>query len=264
MDSFCFYTYVYLDPRKPGHYCYKDVCFLFEPMYVGKGKGKRYLFHLDSLNSKKNQLFKSRLSKVLSEVAKEHFIGYIVLVRDKTSEQEALDFEMSLILEIGRYNTQTGPLVNLTDGGDGVSGGHWKVPGKKLTEEHKKKIAAGGLGRKHSEETKNKIAVSHKGEKHPMFGKKYSEQVRRTMSKAHKNLKHSEQTKVKMSKAQRGEKSVKAKLTAKQVCQIHMLLKLNLKVKDIAGMYSISTGVIVSIKAGNTWKDIHSLFQSRS
>jgi desulfoferrodoxin (superoxide reductase-like protein) len=258
-----FYTYVYLDPRRPGHYCYKDVCFLFEPIYVGKGKGRRYLFHLDSLNGKRNQLFKSKLSKVLSEVVKEHFIRYIILVKDKVSEQQALDFEMFLIREIGRYNTQTGPLVNLTDGGEGVSGGHWKVPGKRLTEEHKKKIAAGGLGKKHSEETKNKIAVSHKGEKHPMFGKKYSEQVRRTMSKAHTGLKHSEQTLHKMSEAQTGEKSIKAKLTTKQVCQIHMLLKLGFKTKAVSEIYKMSTSAIIGIKTGKHWENIYSLFQSR-
>jgi hypothetical protein len=28
----CFYVYVYLDPTKEGHYCYYNVCFLYEPI----------------------------------------------------------------------------------------------------------------------------------------------------------------------------------------------------------------------------------------
>ena len=41
-----FYVYIYLDPRKPGRYCYEEVSFLFEPIYVGKGKNNRYKTHL--------------------------------------------------------------------------------------------------------------------------------------------------------------------------------------------------------------------------
>ena len=43
-----YYVYIYLDPRKPGKYYYPnmDVCFLFEPFYVGKGKNKQMYSHL--------------------------------------------------------------------------------------------------------------------------------------------------------------------------------------------------------------------------
>lgn len=41
------YLYIYLDPRKPGKFTYsKQVSFLFEPIYVGKGTGDRYLAHI--------------------------------------------------------------------------------------------------------------------------------------------------------------------------------------------------------------------------
>lgn len=55
------YFYVYLDPRKPGRYCYKDISFLYEPLYVGKGKNKRYLVHIKSLKNHCNTHFKNKI-----------------------------------------------------------------------------------------------------------------------------------------------------------------------------------------------------------
>lgn len=35
-----YYTYVYLDPRRPGNYEYGNFLFAYEPFYVGKGTKK--------------------------------------------------------------------------------------------------------------------------------------------------------------------------------------------------------------------------------
>ena len=62
-----FYVYVYLDPRKSGKFSYKTVSFLYEPIYIGKGKDRRYLIHLKLLKNKQKSHFKNKLLKILLE-----------------------------------------------------------------------------------------------------------------------------------------------------------------------------------------------------
>ena len=47
-----FYTYIYLDPRKPGKYEYGDYAFEYEPFYVGKGSNGQWLSHLKIAKNK--------------------------------------------------------------------------------------------------------------------------------------------------------------------------------------------------------------------
>lgn len=161
-----FYTYIYLDPRKRGHYCYRDVCFLYEPVYVGKGQDTRYLMHLkyDDKNHN-NNYFKNKLSKILAEFSKQEMQNYILIFRESLTEQEALELEKELILKIGRATLRLGPLTNLTEGGDGLS------------------------GFEHSEGTKQKISEKMSGENNPRFGIEHSnatkQQISETLIKTH-------------------------------------------------------------------------------
>jgi hypothetical protein len=75
-------------------------------------------------------------------------------IKEGLTEQEALDLEQSVIRSIGRH--PHGPLVNMTDGGDGVTG--W-VPSV-LT---RSRIAAAKIGQTHSLETRRKMSVAGKG-----------------------------------------------------------------------------------------------------
>lgn len=105
-----------LDPR-PIYYVYVLFDWLGVPRYVGKGHGLRYLKHSyssDRSNWLKNE-FIERTWIMFEEIP-------AVIVQDKMSETEAFELEELLIKALGRLNMSTGPLVNMTDGGEGMAG----------------------------------------------------------------------------------------------------------------------------------------------
>lgn len=117
-----FYVYVLLDPRKPGNYEYGPLKFKYEPFYVGKGKGKRDTSHFRQGNLKKDEA-RYRNTKRMNKIRKIIEAGFMPLpvrIKSNVIEVTAFKFEVRAIELIGR-GTQ-GPLVNLTDGGDGASG----------------------------------------------------------------------------------------------------------------------------------------------
>lgn len=95
-----FYTYVYHDGPTP--------------IYVGKGKGKRAHSHLKKSH---NPFLKNKLAKMKRE-GREPRIQII----DAPGEAAAFEMETLLIAMIGRHDLGTGPLLNLTDGGEGLAG----------------------------------------------------------------------------------------------------------------------------------------------
>jgi len=120
-----FYTYIFLDPRKPGLYNYENYSFQFEPLYIGKGNGRRISRHFSNLNPKHdhNKLKSRKLKKILKNLSKEDFKkNYIIKIKENATEKEAFELETKLILLIGRIDLKTGPLANLTNGGDGPAG----------------------------------------------------------------------------------------------------------------------------------------------
>jgi hypothetical protein len=83
------------------------------PRWVGKGQGSRIVSTVrpDSSNYMKNA-FISRTTSILGEVP-------CVKVRTHLTEDEAFEIEQALIKTIGRRCKKTGPLTNLSAGGDG-------------------------------------------------------------------------------------------------------------------------------------------------
>lgn len=185
------YVYVYLNPLKPGKFQYtlpsgKTVTFDHEPFYIGKGKNKRAYNHLavSAQNSPKNNL--------LRKIAKAGLKPIIKISASRVSDRVAQAAEINLILGVGRRDQKKGPLTNLTDGGEGMSGHtptaatkakmrashigrpHSKehtakvsarLKGRKLTDEHRAKLSAAKKGRTLSAEHKAKIAAAGRGRK---------------------------------------------------------------------------------------------------
>lgn len=115
--SYIYYVYAYL--RSDG-----------TPYYIGKGKGKRaYQDH-------------GQTPKLPSDISR------IVICESNLSELGAFALERRLIRWYGRKDIGTGILRNMTDGGEGWSGG------------------------KHSDAAKKKVSDSRMGEKHWFYGKK--------------------------------------------------------------------------------------------
>ena len=177
------------------------------PVYVGKGRGKR------------DQLSRRRNAKINALIA---FGGTLppVKVRECLTETEAYAAESALIAFHGRADLGQGTLLNLCDGGAGVSNlaaearakistalrGHLPSPqcraalsaatkGKPLSPETRAKMSAARLGKPKSAEHRAAISEATKGKpKSPeaiaktaaaKIGKKHSPETRAKMSAAH-------------------------------------------------------------------------------
>lgn len=137
-----------------------------EVFYIGIGDKKRPYKKVG-----RNKLWTNIVNKYGYEVQ---------ILKEGLSWEEATELECILIDYYGRRDLGTGPLVNMTDGGEGV------------------------LNYTHSEETKKRLSKAHKGKKH-------SEEHRLKVSEAHTGKKRSEEHKAKMSEVNKGEKNPRAR-----------------------------------------------------
>lgn len=152
-----FYTYIYRDPSRQ-----------HEPIYVGKGHARRAWHHL---KRKGRHPFVQRL-----RCMRKNNIDPSIEIIDALDESHAFLMEECLIQIIGRKDLGRGPLLNLTDGGDGVSNPSVDTrikigsanKGRKRSLETIEKIRINGIrpsfkGRHHTDETKDKISNANTG-----------------------------------------------------------------------------------------------------
>ena len=232
-----FYSYVYLNSRKPGNYKYGGCKFPFEPFYVGKGCGDRFKPSSKIGGKWGNKYLKNKMKKIGLDNIMIEFLG-----KNMTNE-EACELEKEIISLIGRWDLKTGPLLNMTDGGEGSvnisesqrkklseiqtriakhgsDSPRWGIT-YKHTPEAREKIRQAGIGRIQSRETRAKISKAHigmkpsketrekisrkireitkRGSEHPSYGKKHSEETRAKIRASKKNM--SDETRKNISKA---------------------------------------------------------------
>lgn len=140
------------------------------PYYIGKGKGNRAF----SDNGRKVKPPKNK--------------NMIVIIERNLTEIGALALERRLIRWWGREDIGLGILLNMTDGGDGVSGYHHKEDTKILMSEKRMGKNNSFYGKTHTEETRKKLSIkcAKSGNENGFYGKTHTEETKKILSEAAK------------------------------------------------------------------------------
>lgn len=191
------------------------------PCYVGKGHGGRWLVHF-------RKCYNPHLAAIIAKAG-----GRLPVIKldENLAGREAEKLEKRYIRIIGR-EMRGGPLVNQTDGGDGVVGRspeacarHGRLmKGRKHTSTHKEKIRLGGIGKHHwteemraalsakkmgkklSLEHRAKLSAAKKGKPSNMSGKHHTEEAKAKNRAAHLGKSHSEEHKKRIGEALKGKR----------------------------------------------------------
>ena len=102
-----YYIYIY--------YCQKDI-----PFYVGYGKNNRMFDHLNEARKKPKAISGEHKLNKIRKILKDGFEPIIEIVASNLSREEAIELEIELIEKFGRADLGSGPLTNMTKGGDGT------------------------------------------------------------------------------------------------------------------------------------------------
>lgn len=205
-----YYVYALYDPMK------NDQIF-----YIGKGTDRRIKRHYsnatcNSISAASRRKTNLHLYNTIKCIFANGFTECHKILRNNLTELHALRLEKALIEVCGRRIDNTGPLLNINDGGAAT----YSWLGKKHSIESRLKMSKVQLGHKVSQETRQKLSIAHTGKKLSLatrqkmresahgntywLGKKLSEEHKRNMSMAQKGKEHTKETKEKMSIAQSG------------------------------------------------------------
>jgi hypothetical protein len=148
-----YYVYCYFDSRTDPPV----------PIYVGKGKGKRWKHHLKP--SCPNIILKSKIDH-MRELG---LAPIIEILSSGLTNEEAISVEANFILKYGRVNNGSGTLCNFTDGGFGTDGYKHrpdtieKFVGQRKGKSQTEAQYRANCSRKQSDESRAKISQSLKG-----------------------------------------------------------------------------------------------------
>lgn len=131
------------------------------PFYIGVGKGDDGDYKRAYSKANRNKYWKNITNKSEYEVE---------IIQEGVSWETACSKEIEFIRIYGRVDTCTGFLVNMSDGGEGVSGMSEESKNKLrefrknyvVSAETKLKLSKSRIGKKASEETKRKLSIRSK------------------------------------------------------------------------------------------------------
>ena len=176
-------------------YCIKNI--INNKEYVGLTKRpleERWKQHIYESNKQDSWEWNTPLGNAIKKYGKDSF--QVFVLEECSSETELKQKEIQLIKERKSLSTENG--YNLTLGGDGRLG-------YKLSEETKRKIGEGNIGKVMSNEAKEKMSVAAKkrsvGKLSPMDGKKHTDDALKKISESSKGRIFSEESRIKKSES---------------------------------------------------------------
>ena len=179
------YVYIYLDPHIVGNFEYGSYKFSYEPFYIGCGKNNRLNDHLkeaiyNEVPKYTNRHKFYRIKKILSSGCN----PIIFKIIENLTPQAAMELEIFLIKLIGRKDKNTGPLLNLTDGGEN---------GPMLVGEKNAMFSLRGKNHpaskwQRTEEYWKHVSESLMGSKNHMYGRKWTDEQKGIHSEKVKNF----------------------------------------------------------------------------
>jgi hypothetical protein len=173
-----FYVYMLCNPLKND-----------EPFYVGKGKDDRCQHHTNEA-MKENYTDKNHHKiRTIKKILASGFVHTIIKVDVNLTEDQSFELEEFLIPFIGRSDLNLGPLTNMTNGGEGLSGLIRDISGENNPNYGKRGEDSIWWGKSHTDGTKKKQSEKQKGkvltEDHKQnMRKPKSEEGRKNMAQA--------------------------------------------------------------------------------
>lgn len=171
-------------------------------VYQHRRLDNREIFYIGVGKSEKRAYDKNRRGKFWKDYTSKY--NYLVeIIHRDISITEAFDIEKNLIAKYGRRDMGRGPLVNQTDGGDGVN---------KLSPESRSKMAVNKgrfrelnyfYGKKHNGDL-SRFGIQNIDREPWMKGKKHTEESKKKMSESVKGKKLSDEQKIKIGNSVRG------------------------------------------------------------
>ena len=176
-------------------YCIKNT--VNNKEYIGlttRTLEKRWKQHIYESNKPDSWEWNTPLGNAIKKYGKDLFEVFVL--EECSSETEMKQKEIQLIKERKSLASENG--YNLSFGGDGRLG-------YKLSEETKRKIGEGNIGKVMSNEAKEKMSVAAKkrsvGKLSPMDGKKHTDDALKKISESSKGRIFSEESRIKKSES---------------------------------------------------------------